>query len=204
MSKYKHFAIEIKAEEPNIGNAELGRKVKARIAAENLQQSPHDIHGLPDPMNTDASISDRTREKAKEIINVSAENQKSLMIQYVRQTFPKVSKIVLDVNSGSVKKKTTRAEPIGALVAFLLDDGKLLVGWSKYNLKEDDDGVRIEKLVFTKKDAIHTAVLRALTDTIDRNAVPFKVRPDLDAFISRAERYFGRKAANITTTFGFA
>lgn len=200
MSKYKHFADEIKKFEPEISNENLGKRVKARIARKHPAPTPYDVHGLPDPMNTAVDITDDIRAAAAEILSV---NKKNLMIQYVRRNNPKISKVVVDIETGTTYNKLMRGEPIGVMVAFVYK-GELLVGWSKYNLKKDDDGERIERLVFTKKDAIETAVLRALTDNIYEASAPYKIAECLPAFFERAEKYFGLKLDNTVDTIGYA
>ncbi len=214
MSQFFHFAEEIKAISDGISNEDLGKAVKARIAKEHPAPTPYDIHGLPDPMNTDMDISDQIREKAEEIITATAGEQKALMIQYVRRSAPVVSQITLDVHKGKISSKTMRGVPIGVMVAFL-DDDKLFVGWSKYNLKKekDEDGKPvfvngkaqlIEKLVFTKKDAIKTAILRALTDQLNVKTAPFKIADAMSAFVARTEKYFQVPVSNTDNTVGFA
>ncbi len=202
MSKYKHFAEEIKAAEPSISNAELGAKVKARIAKEVPTLTPYDVHGLPDPMNTAVDITDDIRTMGASIIGVG---KKDIMIQYVRKASPKVSRVVVDIETGTTYNRLMRAEPIGVMVAFI-HQGELLIGWSKYNFKKDDDGKQIERLVFTKKDAIETAVLRALTDNVYEASTPYKIAECLPAFFDRAEKYFGQLTNNAveSTTIGYA
>ncbi len=203
MSKYRNYAEEIKAAEPSITNAELGERVKARIAKEHPAPTPYDIHGLPDPMNTAVDITDDIRAAAASIIKA---DKKNLMIQYVRRNSPKVTKVVVDIETGTSYNKLMRSEPIGVMVAFMFE-AEILVGWSKYNLKKDDDGKQIERLVFTKRDAIETAVLRALTDNVYEEIVPYKIAAHLPAFFERAEKYFNMKPSNIvipTDTMGYA
>ncbi len=200
MSKYEHFVEEIKAAKPDISNAELCAEVKARIAKEDPAPSRYDTHGLPDPMNTSGDVTDDVRNKSALI---TTGNKRNLMIQYVRKAKPRVGKVIVNVMTGSTSSKLVRGEPIGALVAFK-DDNNLLVGWSKYNLKKDEEDNQIEGLVFTKKDAISTAVLRALTDNINEAAIPFKIANDLPAFLMRVEKYFGAKPNNMATAFGYA
>lgn len=203
MSKYKHFADEIRAANPNISNALLGQEVKERIAKEHPAPTPYDIHGLPDPMNTAVDLTGDIRAAAAAIIKA---DKKNLMIQYVRRNSPKVSKVVVDIETGTSYNKLMRGEPIGVMVAFMFE-AEVLVGWSKYNLKKDDDGKQIEQLVFTKRDAIETAVLRALTDNVYEEVVPYKIADHLPAFFERVENYFNMKPSNIvipTDTMGYA
>ena len=194
MSKYQHFAKEIKAKDPSITNAELGAAVKARIALEDPAPTPYETHGLPDP--TGINITDTIRDKAADIINQGAPN---LMIQYVRRCKPKVAAVLIDVNDGKVAHKIMRGAPIGVLVAFK-DNHEILIGYSKYNFATDDADVRLEKLLFNKRDAINTAILRALTDTINKSSIPYKVAVDLPAFMSRIAKYFGGKPTNMAGT----
>jgi len=198
MSKYAHFADEIRAISEGITNAELGAAVKARIAKEHPAPTPYEIHGLPDPSGIVVNLA--TRLKADAIVKGGAPN---LMIQYVRRNAPVVDKVIVDTGTGKTTKKIIRGAPIGVLVAFK-DEGKTLIGYSKYNFAKDDQDVQLEKLVFTKKDAINTAVLRALIDTMDVADMPFKVSVDLPAFMTRIEKYFGEKPDNMTSTVGFA
>lgn len=203
MSKYKHFADEIKKFEPEISNENLGKRVKARIARKHPAPTPYDVHGLPDPMNTAVDITDDIRAIAASIINT---DKKNIMIQYVRKNSPKVSRVVVDIETGTTYNRLMRGEPIGVLVAFKYKD-ELFVGWSKYNLKKDNDGKQIERLVFTKRDAIETAVLRALTDNVYEEIVPYKITVHLPAFFERVEKYFNTKPSNIimpTDTMGYA
>lgn len=200
MSKYAHFANEIRVANAGITNAALGAAVKVRIAKEDPAPTPYELHGLPDP--TDIIISGGDRKKAATIIHDGAPN---LMIQYVRGTAPVVKEVTVDVSSGETTKKIRRGAPIGVLVAFK-DGEKVLIGWSKYNFAKDDQDIQLEKLVFTKKDAINTAVLRALTDADEINAenVPFKIAVALPAFLTRVGKYFNAAPSNVTNTVGFA
>jgi len=198
MSKFAYMAEEIRAVSEGITNAALGAAVKARIAKEHPAPTPYELHGLPDPSGI--VIDDATRNKAFEIIDRGAPN---LMIQYVRRNAPVVDKVIVDTGTGKITKKIMRGAPIGVLVAFK-DEGKTLIGYSKYNFAKDDLDVQLEKLVFTKKNAINTAVLRALIDTVDVADIPFKVSVDLPAFMTRIEKYFGEKPDNMTNTVGFA
>ncbi len=199
MSKYQHFAKEIRAGDPSLTNAELSTAVKERIALEDPAPTPHELHGLPDP--TGIAVDGTARNRAVGIIDHGAPN---LMIQYVRQCKPKIAAVLIDVNDGKVAHKITRGAPIGVLVAFKDSSGSIRFGYSKYNFAKGDDGVQLEKLVFTKKDAINTAVLRALTDTVNRNSIPYKVAVDLPAFLSRIAKYFGGNPVNIVGTVGSA
>jgi hypothetical protein len=198
MSKFAHIAEEIRAISEGISNAELGAAVKAQIAKEHPAPTPYEVHGLPDP--TDIVISDEDRNKAFEIIDRGAPN---LLIEYVRRNPPTIAKVTIDVASGETTKKIMRGEPIGVLVAFK-DDGDVFIGYSKYNFAKNDAGVQMEKLVFTKKDALNTAILRALTDDIDTDSVPFKVAAVFPAFLERAKKYFGVIPTNVINTVGFA
>jgi hypothetical protein len=205
--KYRHFAEEIKATEPGLNNTELGAKVKARIAMEDPAPTQYDIHGRPDPMSTGTEITSEVRDNATIIIG---ENKEDLMIQYIRRTAPAVCNVIVDVKTGGHTfhfNKRMRGEPIGVMVAFM-NGQALLIGWSKYNFKKDKDtGKQIEQLVFTKKDAVQSAVLRALTTELDSASIPFKIADKLPAFIKRAKKYFKVEPSNVAgevSTVGYA
>lgn len=195
MLKYAHFAAEIKAATENIGNVALGAAVRARIALEDPTPTPYDIHGLPDPSGID--VTNEVRDKAANIINQGAPG---LLIQYIREAATSVTTISRSGSKTRCSEKILRGAPIGVMVAFV-DNEELLVGHSKYNQatvkNEDGETVlvkgkpeQVEKLVFTKRDAINTAVLRALTGNISVAGAPFKIAEALPVFMDRVERYF--------------
>lgn len=201
MSKYLHFVEEIKAVSEGISNVALGAAVKARIAKEDPAPTPYEIHGLPDPNGIE--INDAIRDSAAAIINQGAPG---LMIQYIREAATNVTTMATTGNKTSISEKMLRGSPIGVMVAFV-DNEELLIGWSKHNkaVVKDKNGAavlvkgkpeQIEKLVFTKRDATNTAVLRALTDTVNMADVPFKIAEALPAFLVRAEKYFKDIPAN--------
>jgi len=216
MSKYQHFADEIKAADETLSNAALGAAVKVRIAKEDPAPTPYAIHGLPDPTGINL-IEPMTRNIAANIIEAGAPG---LMIQYIRNATTTVTKITKTGSKTDSSEKILRGAPIGVMVAFMYNDN-LLIGYSKYNQatvkNKDGDAVlvkgkpeQIEKLVFTKRDAINTAVLRALTDTVNMASVPFKIAVALPAFLVRTEKYFKNVAVNTDVlsaandTVGFA
>lgn len=207
MSKYAHLASLIKAAQPGVSNAELGAAVKLLIAEKYPAPTPYDLHGLPDPNGID--VTDEVRDRAANIIEAGAPG---LMIQYIREAATNITTISKSGSKTNVKEKMLRGAPIGVMVAFMNNDD-LIIGYSKYNQateKINDPGspahgktvmvkgkpVQIEKLVFTKRDAINTAVLRALTDTVNMAGAPFKIAEALPAFLARTEKYFKGVPAN--------
>ncbi len=89
-----------------------------------------------------------------------------------------------------------KGTPIGALIAIKTDDG-VKVGWSKRHVSK-------ETLIFTKKNALYVAALRALTDGIsignmtsdNGKPLPREVSKQMPSFLNRVETYFKNQTVN--------
>ena len=195
------------------------------------RKTKYEKHGYPYPNHltlVDPALLDKARARAMACSNV--------MVKYLRDYM--VGK-VLDGKGRIVDNRVVKGAPWAALVAFRNEEGVLLIGWSKrhagkaykidgkviperkFNAGMFAEGrtpaelakaisyVDIEPLIFTKKDAITIAIIRALTDSIVINIksktvrtkngsfVPKCIERTMPGFINRAEAYFKETVKNI-------
>jgi len=204
-SKYLDLVKQIKKDFPvsNYGSEKTAKaiwaaKVKTAIAKMNVKKSEDMSGSNPMGVKTDIDFDD-LRSDAVSII----ENNKKgrlLVSQFVRPGKKKLSKTITDIAAGKVYKKYERNIPVGALVAFLTD-GKLLMGWSKYNKAK-------ESLPFSKRTAVLTGIMRGLIDGIHPNGldsyvtdngshIPKVIAKDITSFVKRVEKYFGQQITNV-------
>ncbi len=200
-----------------------------------VRKTRHEQHGFPYPSHltkVDSVLLDEARGKAM--------NCKGVMIKYLRAY--EISKIFGE-NGRITGNRVVKGIPWAALVAFKGEDGRLIVGWSKRHpgkaykidgriipVKDSkavvfandrtvdelaDVMVNIEQLMFTKKDAIAVAILRAMTDGLvfshskkhsqktirsaDGSFIPKCVEKAIPRFIQRAESYFRAPVTNTRT-----
>lgn len=170
------------------------------------------LYGIPTPNN--AEITKEIQTAAERIITESkntTENSKALLLRYVRKGQDGYILQNREVSEDEVEYFIGRGEPYGVVVAFL-NEGKLKIGWSKRLTGDILDLGKIrqkEPLIFTKKDAIHIAVLRGLTDSITfrgsgvytniDDPIPKAIANILWSLIERAQNYFKQDADNVTT-----
>ena len=184
-----------------------------------VKKNRYEMYGIPQPNTT---IKEEDRILAKDIITKDA--RKNVVIQYIREA-PRVhqfSEMKVIKKAGKPAQqverlcmKAVRGTPLGALVGFKCA-GRVLVGWSKRNTKVKEvlkDGKPyeepLEKLCFTKNDALEVATLRALSDTIvfDRDnkkvtagsgtILPKSIEKVMPNFVNRVSDYFDQNIANI-------
>ncbi len=170
---------------PELWNKVIKERVKALRKSESV---------VNEPENTFGKITDEVRLEAKTL-------QKGgiFISKFTRLSEPVLDKISVCIDSKCLSKTFIKGMPIGVLVAFL-KDRKILIGWSVYNKNH-------ETAVFTKKDAIRIAILRALTDGIlttksdsgrdilltkSDTHIPKAIGKEFTKFLIRARKYYGR------------
>jgi len=172
-----------------------------------IKKTPYEMYGPPLPSGLELLDSSVT-EKAEKI----AANAASHVIRYIRRP-PEVAvrKVKVDDDDGPREYKeayVAKGHPFGVLLAFKEGD-KLYVGWSQHNqtVLDEDTGERLEKLPFTRQDALKVAAMRALADDIvvkgklamssTGTVLPDRVTKELVSFVERAERYYKMDAVNV-------
>jgi len=170
-----------------------------------IKKTPYEMYGPPLPSGlelTDATIA----EKAEKI----AADAGSHVIRYIRRA-PAVAVRTVKVDDDKSFKQAyvAKGHPYGVLLAFK-DGDKLLVGWSQHNqaIVDEESGERLEKLPFTRQDALKVAAMRALADeviikkksafTSGGQVLPDNVCREMKTFVERAERYYKLDAANVS------
>ncbi len=173
-----------------------------------VKPSRYEEYGFPMPSVN--NLTKETKDLAKELA-AKGERDK-LAILYVREE-PLVQKhtMVKKIKGEDVKVpylKAVRGNPIGVLVGFKTKDGTK-IGWSKRNASLDENDLPLEKLFFTKKDALEVALMRGLVDTItispsgrsakvsDGAHIPKCIEKALPHFIKRVVRCFNDSPANV-------
>jgi hypothetical protein len=188
-----------------------------------VRPTKYELYGFPEP---DIELTEEMRDTA-EAMTAKGERDK-LMVIYLRND-PEVQSHFFyeEVDGTMIEKKqikAVRGKPEAAVVAFKRN-GLLYVGWSKRNptLIEEttstDDGEEVtrtplEKLHFTKTDALKVAIMRALADTITFSRskgsavtsqgkfLPRRIEKILPKFVNRARSYFKTDLANVFETNG--
>jgi len=174
-----------------------------------VKKTPYEMYGPPLPSGLGIADNTDIIEKAETIAS-SAGNH---VIRYIRQA-PTVAirTVKVDDDKGAREYKeayVAKGHPFGVLLAFK-DGDKLLVGWSQHNqsIIDEETGERLEKLPFTREDALKVAAVRALVDKViikKRTAItsggtvlPDQVAKELRTFTDRAERYYQMEADNVS------
>lgn len=171
-------------------------------------------YGVPEPLGV--KIDKETTDKAVGILKGHGTKGNRLLVKYLRDEGTPVRVVSKEGDSVKTYTKKDKGEPYGALVAFKYENN-VYIGWSKRNcgyvIGEDPKTkkkiwVAEEPLRFTKKDALWVAILRALTDTINKDdnspykmskgtPIPRQIARKLNAFIARTEKYFGKTPINL-------
>ena len=220
-SKHQDLADKIMAENPvsnylSLTDAKFDWQERINNFISELSVD-EDNPNVADPIGVLNEISYHIRSIAESLIR-----DKKVIAQMVRPDGPEEE---IYIKKGKVSKKFSRGTPVGAMVAFITD-GELLIGWSKYCqatkeiaiLNGDPNSnftvtavkkVPREKNPFSKKVAVKTAVLRALTDqihvnisakfgsfTASSNHIPQVVSSQLPSFVKRASLYFKMTPSN--------
>jgi len=199
---------------PTVAKRSWNIWIKAEIAKKSIEKEDPTV---ADPMGIPDEINDDTRAIAKSLIS-----DNKVMTQIVRVDKPKIESITLHPKTGKVIIKSSKSNPVGAMVAFISDNGKLRIGWSKYCMATEDELVESsnsrvtlikrvlrEKNPFTKKKAVQTAVLRGLSDyirfnvdsktlvTLKGNNIPRMVSKQLNSFTKKAATHFKQEPINV-------
>lgn len=189
-------------------------EIQERIKASRQRKLDNPNHPSRMPVPTNLLNADELPAEHLIMMENLLENRNQIAIRYLRDE-PTVT-FVINKAGRRVPSGIAKGEILGVLVAFEGMDKNIVIGWSKRcdEVKREFTGgviieTPVEALSSNKKRALHAAILRGLTDTInvksknygessDGTIIPAKVIREVPSFVNRAKKYFKLPVSNVT------